>query len=232
MTPGTRPRPRRAQRCTCSAQRAAGVLRAPALSRALCCPCSLQRLVPQLGERGDADGSAGHPESHLLHLRAGDAAHTHPGALQSDGAGGDADRRPEEVRAAGEGGDGAATGSAVARGRGELSGDGNAARPGPPSSRLASRPTRRSRGGKPALGSRGGFGPSCHSTGHGAALRGTRGNIWRAGGRSRLNPRAAGSEAAPGRGPPRPPSPAATTPRAGLERARVSHQLCPGTVLP
>lgn len=81
----------------CSALNGAG----PVLSRALRCPCSLQRLVPQLGERGDTHGSPGHPESHLLHLRDGDAAHTHPGALQGDGAGGDADGHPEEVRAAG-----------------------------------------------------------------------------------------------------------------------------------
>lgn len=107
----------------------------PVLSRALCCPCSVQRLVPQLGEHGDARRSAGHPESHLLHLRAGDAAHTHPRPLQSDGAGSHADGHPEEVRAAAAGRDGAGgllprPGAHRRQGAGEReTADGNAARP-------------------------------------------------------------------------------------------------------
>lgn len=84
------------------------------LSRALRSPCSVQRLVPHLGERGDAGRSPGRPESHLLHLRAGDPAHAHPRALQSDRAGRHADGRPEEVRAARGG-----SGRGCDRGRGE-----------------------------------------------------------------------------------------------------------------
>lgn len=67
----------------------------------LCCSRRVQCAVPGLGEHGDAGGSPGCAEGHVLHPGVGSAAHTHPGPPESVGAGRHTDGRAEEVGAQG-----------------------------------------------------------------------------------------------------------------------------------